>query len=69
MEQVIPFEQEDPELGKLVSWYMSKKFLGKMVLRWAVKSIDTWSKESGLERNDKCCCGSGLKFKKCCKDT
>lgn len=69
MEQVIPFEQEDPELGRLVARMYSRLFLGRPIIGHKTVKIDRWANTLNIGRNDMCVCGSGKKFKKCCIDT
>jgi len=62
-ETPIPFEQEDPEFGKLMEWYANlpkdqRKKMG---------GLETITNEAPkIGRNDLCSCGSGKKYKKCC---
>ncbi len=70
----IPFEQEDPELGGLIAAMMQQ--VERLRAKYGFKRprletfwIDRWSAEAGLGRNDRCPCGSGNKFKRCCLGT
>lgn len=65
----IPFEQEDPEFGNLVSWFLKKLAKNKFRPHHPIYQIDRWSMTLGLGRNDTCACWSGKKFKKCCINT
>lgn len=70
---VVPFEQEDPELGDLMTFFMRivrslKREYGRKA-RHPFFFIGDWSKEINISRNDPCFCGSGKKFKKCCINT
>lgn len=69
MEQVIPFEEEDSELGRLVARTFSKLFLGRPTLGYHLIKIDRWANTLNIGRNDSCVCGSGKKFKRCCIDS
>lgn len=72
-DNIIPFEQEDEELGRLVAGFIKKikpVFLtSKRKRHHPIYWIDRWANTLGLGRNDPCACGSSKKFKKCCIDT
>ena len=68
-EEIKPLEEVDPELGK----YLQDIANGKM--NAIVSGSKVYEKIPGggfkeikldIGRNDKCLCGSGKKFKKCC---
>ena len=70
MEQdVIPFEEEDPELGRLVARMYSRLWRGRSIIGHNLRPIDRWANTLNIGRNDSCVCGSGKKFKKCCIDS
>lgn len=69
----IPFEQEDPKLGDLMTFFLSvvrslKQKNGRKA-HHPFFFIGYWSNETGAGRNDSCPCQSGKKFKKCCINT
>jgi len=67
--EVVPFEQEDPELGRLVARMYSRLFMGRPTIGRHTVNIDRWANTLDIGRNDSCVCGSGKKFKKCCIDS
>ena len=80
--EVVPFEEDDPELGRLLAWHsnVDERKLYEAVRRSGIdRAIDSvvrivngrvWILISQLlkpqDRNAKCICGSGRKAKKCC---
>ena len=76
MEIPAPFEQEDPELGRLIvqlteAWEATAP--GSVKRKSLVSIFNQLSQITKEEqhipqvgRNDPCPCGSGQKFKKCC---
>ena len=71
MNNPIPFEQEYPEAGAVLKTLcnsrMTQKLSGKKLKPLVLAPITlpiTTVPTTG--RNDKCPCGSGKKFKKCC---
>lgn len=71
---LIPFEQEDPELGKVVDRYINVTRLGvsgrglsRLIIQSTVLGISHWDMYGPKPgRNDPCSCGSERKFKQCC---
>lgn len=55
----VPFEHADPELGRLVEWFV---FQPAMVRR----KVNTVVSDKAPGRNEPCPCESGKKYKRCC---
>ena len=70
MEKVIPLEDIDPELGKLLQDIANKRLDAAIINGKVFKKNNHQLIEIvlDLQRNDPCICGSGKKFKKCCID-
>ena len=71
--EIIPLEVQDPELGELLKKVVNinkqyKQTKKKIVLHsnGDVEVREIVKKEIIIGRNDKCYCGSGKKYKKCC---
>ena len=61
----VPFEQEFPEDGKLLADLITLRQQAKQKgIRFQTIHVSALPVHIG--RNDKCVCGSNIKFKKCC---
>ena len=58
----VPFEVEDPELGKMVAWHCQQPPTVQKRL-----NLDEAEAVPAPGNNEPCPCGSGKKYKKCCK--
>jgi uncharacterized protein YecA (UPF0149 family) len=58
-----PIEETDPEFAELLQWYCNTSFPKKKKVDDAPNPVEIGDR---VGRNDKCPCGSGKKYKKCC---
>lgn len=63
-EDVRPVEEVDPEFGELIEKIVAQEIPAVII------DTDVYDKRTKrqvtIERNEKCPCGSDLKYKKCC---
>ena len=68
---MIPFEEQHPEAGAILANLCADRMLQKRA-GYRIKPIflDNVPRQKGdkIGRNDPCPCGSGRKFKKCCRN-
>jgi hypothetical protein len=63
----IPFEVEFPEAGHVLG--LLSQYPRRTIIEWHVRkdgTIHDFTRRPMQDRNEKCWCGSGKKFKKCC---
>ena len=68
MSNVQPIEYYDKELSENLKWFCEEKQKGRLKgIELHTRELDV-IKSTKIGNNEKCPCGSGKKYKKCCKN-